>query len=83
MFIRDDEVSATGYWAITDCRPDQAEACGGAAHKIIKSPKVNSEDICPHQISTNGWQWCDGDLQNSGTCTSYATDNTIKFTCQN
>ena len=83
MFIRDEDNSTTGHWTIADCKPDQAESCGGAAHKILQSPKVNSNDLCPHQLPTEGWVWCDGEMGTSGYCSHYANDDTIKLSCQN
>jgi len=79
LFLRSSDGSDEGHWAITDCHPGDA-ACGGGFHKLLKSPLTTSA-TCLHEIPSDGWLYCSGELISNGICTEYDYDNTVNWTC--
>lgn len=67
-------------WTIVDCRPDDADACGGGAHHWIETREVDASNYCPyHDLAP--FKYCDGEGTPGGGCTHYEYDETAKFTC--
>ena len=78
--MRSNDGSNFGHWVVTDCHPGDV-ACGGGSHKLLISPRANSETTCLHELPSQGWLYCSGELAPNGICTDYAGDDTIKFAC--
>ena len=78
--MRSNDGSSSGHWVVTDCHPDDV-ACGGGSHRLLISPRVDSVTTCLHELPTQGWLYCSGELVANGICTDYASDDTIKFDC--
>ena len=78
--MRSSDGSNDGHWAIVDCHPNDI-ACGGGSHRLLLSPKTNSGTTCLHELPTQGWLYCSGELTSNGICTEYAHDETIGFAC--
>jgi len=80
LFIRSSSGSNDGNWVIVDCHPDDV-ACGGGSHKLLQSPKTNAGATCLHELPSEGWLYCSGELVSNGICTEQSYDNTITWTC--
>jgi len=79
MYLEDPEEEGLGYWAIVDCQPDDV-ACGGGAHKFLKSASAPSGEKCPWNAD-GPWKFCSGILTPGGGCTNYTTDASVRFSC--
>jgi len=78
VFLRDEDDSSKGHWAIVDCTPEDAIFCGNAVHETIRSldRPVPAGTTCPY--SDTEWEWCSGEHTQEG-CTRYDMDSTLHF----
>ena len=79
MYFEDPEDPTKGFWAVSDCQPDDV-ACGGGAHKFLKSLSAPHGEKCPWSV-TGTWKFCDGDIIPGGGCTHSSEDATVSITC--
>ena len=47
---------------------------------FLVSPLTTSA-TCLHEIPSDGWLYCSGELISNGICTEYDYDNTVNWTC--